>query len=438
MPAQPLCQRPFFQHGRVDVQRGLASVVADRDRCPGGTPSQVAFTYDHDGWLTAAGALALSWNRNRWTLASTPLGAVTHHFTSNAFGELTDEQVTHLSTGLYTLELTRDKLGRIKTKAETLGGVTTTSDYSYDNRGRLKTVMLNGTLAARYTYDANSNRTARTLDGVTVTATYDAQDRLLTQGNLTFTYTLNGELLTKTDSGTGQTTTYTYDVFGNLTRVDLPNGNRMEYVIDGFNRRVATHVNGVQVRQYVYQSPLQIAAELDATGQLVSRFVYGSRPQVPDYMEKNGTTYRLITDHLGSVRLVVDAQTGAIAQRLDYDEFGRVLQDTNPGFQPCGFAGGLYDPATQLVRFGARDYDPETGRWTAKDPILFAGGDTNLYGYVVNDPVNKIDPSGKIIDCLHGSIVNLFKQYNEVQSKIAEIQTELDYKWCSPEKAPTA
>jgi hypothetical protein len=46
------------------------------------------------------------------------------------------------------------------------------------------------------------------------------------------------------------------------------------------------------------------------------------------------------------------------------------------------------------VRFGARDYDPETGRWTAKDPILFGGGDTNLYGYVLNDPVNFTDRSG--------------------------------------------
>jgi len=47
------------------------------------------------------------------------------------------------------------------------------------------------------------------------------------------------------------------------------------------------------------------------------------------------------------------------------------------------------------VRFGARDYDRETGRWTAKDPIRFAGTDTNLYGYVLNDPINFIDPLGK-------------------------------------------
>jgi hypothetical protein len=46
------------------------------------------------------------------------------------------------------------------------------------------------------------------------------------------------------------------------------------------------------------------------------------------------------------------------------------------------------------VRFGARDYDAYAGRWTAKDPVLFAGGDPNLYAYIGNDPVNFIDPMG--------------------------------------------
>jgi RHS repeat-associated protein len=78
----------------------------------------------------------------------------------------------------------------------------------------------------------------------------------------------------------------------------------------------------------------------------------------------------------------VESETGEVAQRLDYDAFGRVLLDTNPGFQPFGFAGGLYDADTGLVRFGARDYDPEIGRWTAKDPILFGGGQGNVYVYV--------------------------------------------------------
>ena len=44
--------------------------------------------------------------------------------------------------------------------------------------------------------------------------------------------------------------------------------------------------------------------------------------------------------------------------------------------------------------FGARDYDSTVGRWTTKDPIGFAGGDTNLYAYVGGNPMSYVDPSG--------------------------------------------
>jgi RHS repeat-associated protein len=71
-----------------------------------------------------------------------------------------------------------------------------------------------------------------------------------------------------------------------------------------------------------------------------------------------------------------------------------VLGDSNPGFQPFGFAGGLYDPDTGLVRFGARDYSSETGQWTARDPLLFTGAQYSLYAYVANDPINFLDPLG--------------------------------------------
>ncbi|MBX3211692.1 MAG: RHS repeat-associated core domain-containing protein, partial [Labilithrix sp.] len=101
-----------------------------------------------------------------------------------------------------------------------------------------------------------------------------------------------------------------------------------------------------------------------------------------------------VKDHLGSPRLVVDAATGAVAQRLDFDPWGVVTLDSNPGFQPFGFAGGLWDRDTGFVRFGARDYDPPTGRWNSKDSIRFAGG-LNLYGYATNDPVNLVDVTGR-------------------------------------------
>jgi RHS repeat-associated protein len=71
------------------------------------------------------------------------------------------------------------------------------------------------------------------------------------------------------------------------------------------------------------------------------------------------------------------------------------ISDTNPTLNiSIGFAGGLYDKDTKLTKFGYRDYDSNTGRWTSKDPIDFEGGDSNLYGYVVGDPINFVDPWG--------------------------------------------
>lgn len=137
-----------------------------------------------------------------------------------------------------------------------------------------------------------------------------------------------------------------------------------------------------------------MVAELNADDSVRARFVYATMGHVPDLMLSDDGVYRLITDARGSVRLVVDVDDGDIVQRMDYSPFGRVLNDSDPGFQPFGFAGGLWDEDTGLVRFGARDYDPETGRWTAKDPIRFGGGNTNLYGYVLSDPVNFVDPEG--------------------------------------------
>jgi len=126
---------------------------------------------------------------------------------------------------------------------------------------------------------------------------------------------------------------------------------------------------------------------------LVMRFQYADA-RMPYAMSRNGTTYYLTYDPVGTLRVVAD-QSGNVVKRIEYDSFGNVIADTDPAFEvPFGFAGGLHDRDTGLVRFGYRDYDPDIGRWTAKDPILFAGGDTDLYGYCLNDPVNWVDPDG--------------------------------------------
>ena len=247
----------------------------------------------------------------------------------------------------------------------------------------------NGNPVASYGYDQNGNRVSV---NAAMIATYDNQDRLLNYGSNSYAYNENGELLTKTNpSGT---TSYTWDALGNLLGVKLPNGQNIQYLYDGQNRLVGKEVNGTLVQGFLYGGQLEPVAELDGSGNIVEQFVYGTRPNVPDYIIKGNSIYRVITDQLGSPELIVDASNGQVAEQIRYDAWGNVTSDSNPGFQPFGFAGGLYDSDTGLVHFGARDYDPETGRWISKDPIEFGGGDTNLYGYVIDDPINRTDSLG--------------------------------------------
>ncbi len=350
--------------------------------------SAVSYGYDDDGLLSQAGDLTLDRSLVNGLLTGTTLSNLTTSCTYNGFGEATGETAQISGTTVLDTQYQRDKLGRITQKTENIEGVTTIYDYGYDLAGRLQTVSKDGVIVSTYTYDLNGNR----IDHNGTGATYDEQDRLLTYGGASYSYTTNGELLSKTEAGL--TTNYHYDLLGNLMQVTLPGGMTIDYLIDGQNRRIGKKVDGVLVQGFLYRDQLNPIAELDGAGNVTARFTYAEKGNVPSYMVKGGITYRIISDHLGSPRLIVNSSTGEIVQRMDYDEFGNVTNDTNPGFQPFGFSGGIYDQHTQLTRFGARDYDAVTGRWTADDPIKFGGGQTNLYAYAFSDPINGIDPSG--------------------------------------------
>jgi|GEM_PF-2441764 len=212
-----------------------------------------------------------------------------------------------------------------------------------------------------------------------------------------------------TDNGIA--TRYTYDALGNLTRVATPSAI-IDYVIDGRGRRIGKKINDVFRRKWLYDGQLRIVAEqqLDSSGNVtfVNRFVYGSNAHTPKVMLRytsptgQPTVYRIFSDHLGSPRYIVNvANKNDVLLRAHYSAFGIATLDGGTSVPvgsldavPFGFAGGLYDPDTGLVHFGARDYDPVIGRWVSKDPILFRGGQVNLYSYVGNDPVNSLDPMG--------------------------------------------
>jgi RHS repeat-associated protein len=338
------------------------------------------------------GGLTITRDAGNGLFTGSTLGGVSSVQTNNQFGEPTSTAWSFGSASLYQTSYTRDAIGRIANLTETIGGQSASYGFSYDSVGRLVEVTRDNSPFQSYVFDANGNRLRVTSPSGTAIGSYDAQDRLVAFGDAQFHFGLDGDLREKIIGN--DTTKYGYDALGNLLSVRLPDGTQIAYVVDGANRRVGRKVNGTLVQGFLYLDELRPVAELDGAGAVVARFAYGTLNNVPDFMSKGGRTYRFVTDHVGSVRLVVDVQTGDVAQRIDYDPNGRVTSNTNPGFQPFAFAGGLYDSATELTRFGARDYDASAGRWTNRDPILFNGGDTNLYSYVAQDPVNAIDPQG--------------------------------------------
>jgi YD repeat-containing protein len=240
----------------------------------------VAFAYDRDGLLVAAGALTLDRDPANGLLTGTTLGQVTTTRSHDAFGELATETAAFGGAELYRVAYLRDAMGRIEEKTETIGGVTATWGYDYDPSGRLIAVTRDGSPHSTYTYDQNGNRL--TYDGPfgAATATYDAQDRLLAYGDTSYTYTASGELASKSQGEA--TISFDYDALGSLRGVTLATGLALDYVVDGQARRVGKKVGGTLVEGFLYQDQLEPVAELDGTGAVVARFVYGSRPHVPD------------------------------------------------------------------------------------------------------------------------------------------------------------
>lgn len=366
----------------------------------GATTYTQNYTYNNDSQPTQIGDMTYAYSYPSGRLSTTTLGKISDSRTYDTYGKLATYTAIYTPTSgspstLYSYTLTRDNLHRITSKSETLLGVTDVYTYSYDSAGRLTQVLKNSAAYSSYTYDNNSNRTSGTTAGVAFTATYDDQDRILTYNTRSFTYNANGDLSqiqwTPTTSSS-----YVYDAIGSLKQVTLTGGDVLAYKYDGMNRRIRKLENSTFKSQYFYENGERIAAHVNNSGVIQKEYVYGvEHVNSPDYMVASSVKYRILKDHLGSPRLVVDVSNGTVSQRMDYNELGEVINDTNQGFQHYGFAGGIYDGQSKLVKFGARDYDPRFGRWLAKDPIRFDGEDTNLYGYVLQDPVNFVDPDGE-------------------------------------------
>ncbi len=373
------------------------SYTYDNDFNPGSftyAGKSTGYTYDNDGLLTGAGNFTITRNAGNGLPESVTGGNLALNRSFNGYGETAGENVTVGGNYLASWNLTRDNNGRITSRTETNGGITSDYAYTYDSMGRLLTVTKDSVPIEEYRYDLNGTRIYETnsLRGIADRSfTYSDEDHLLTAGTASYQYTDDGFLTTKTDGN--EETCYEYSSRGELLGITLPDGTEIEYMHDPLGRRIAKEVNGTVTEKYLWQGLTRLLAVYDGDNNLKMRFEYADS-RMPYAMTRGGNTYYLTYDQVGSLRIVADS-AGNVVKAIDYDSFGNIINDTNPAFEiPFGFAGGLCDRDTRLVRFGCRDYDPDIGRWTAKDPILFNGGDTDLYGYCLNDPVNGFDPEG--------------------------------------------
>ena len=370
----------------------------------------VSYVYDKDGLATAVGELTIQHDEQNGRLVGTMLSdKVADLYGYNAYGEADHYGATYYGPSPTVLmgiaHSEHDELGRVRTVTESFGQASRTFKYTYYLRGWLERVeevstdeygTEHTTVLGAYSYDGNGNRLSNG-------AIYDWQDRLREDEEYVYAHDRNGALTQKIAKSDGALTTYAHDAFGRLTGATLPDGTIIAYQLDPLGRRVAKYKNGVVQWTALYRGKhqlVQLRQPVAGEADLVTRFVYGLGRNVPEYMVRGNDTYRILTDLRGSVRVVVDVGQGLERQRIDYDAWGDILEPNasgrNLGFQPFGYAGGLYDEDTGLVHFGSRDYDAKTGRWTSKDPLGFDSGSTNLYLYANGDPINYADPGGQL------------------------------------------
>ncbi|MBD3347555.1 MAG: hypothetical protein GF401_21070, partial [Chitinivibrionales bacterium] len=351
--------------------------------------STVNYTYDNDGLLTGSGNYTITRNPDNGLPENVSDGVFNHTGTFNGYGEVDEQACSVNSQPVGSLSVTRDNTGGIVTKSETFDGVTSNYAYTYDPMGRLLTVTKDGVLVEEYRYDPNGTRNyeMNARRGITGrTLTYSLEDHLMTAGTVTYQYDLDGFLVSKMDGA--DVTTYNYSSRGELLSVSLPDGATIEYRHDPLGRRIAKLMNGTVMEKYLWQGMTRLLAIYDGSDNLLMRFDYADG-RMPVSLTKDGMIYYMSYDQVGSLKTVSDA-SGAVVKSIEYDSFGNILADTNPAFEvPFGFAGGLHDRDTGLVRFGYRDYDPDVGRWAGKDPIGFYGGDTDFYGYCFNVTIHS-------------------------------------------------
>jgi len=309
-----------------------------------------------------------------------------------------NSRVTAINVGYWLLFSTstqsygRTPTGQL-TSTSGSGSMTESNNYTYTGLNQLKTA--NG---ANYTYDPADNLT-RLGDGTT--QTFSAANQLCwtaptttatacgtpPAGATTYGYDTRGNRTTRTPP-TGPVATYGYDQANRLTTAP---GATYRYRGDGL--RLSKTV-GTTTTTYTWDQtgalPLLLS---ETTNGATTRYIYGTNDKPIEQIGPNGILTYLHYDQIGSVRMLTQNAT-TVAATFTYDPYGKKTASTGTVTTPFGFAGQCTDTETGFQYLRARYYDPSTGNFLTRDPIV--GVTRDAYGYADGDPLNIVDPSGLI------------------------------------------
>lgn len=383
-----------FAAGAVLGRDGAGRLTSISEKIAGSTAT-LDIPHDADGLATGIGPFAFTRRGPGGRVTRAAAGGLRASFGFDVLGRPTSRTFAVAGAGLVWREslsydaasrvrriavTARDRAGRARRRVLT---------YAYDGASRLATVRRGRHVLERYAWDADGNRTGRRLGGGPAQiTTYDLADRIVDHGGIRYGVDADGFVTRRGDDR------FAYSADGELMRA-VVGGRVIDYRYDGLGRRTS-RTGATGTTRYAYDDPrdaYRLTATIDPGGG-VTRYLYGGDGLLLAIV-RGGTRYLVATDTDGTPRLVA-TEGRPVAPLAALDSFGRPVPGAaRPSFPlAVGFGGGLADPDTGLVRLGARDYDPETGRYTAPDPARFRSGDVNLYAYTGGNPVGRRDPTG--------------------------------------------